>query len=71
MPSSLRKLMGTLALLALVAVYVLAAMVVAAAILPGAGRIAEFSFYAIAGLAWVPLAGLIITWMHKSPSNGG
>lgn len=65
MASSGRKLAGTVLLLLLVLVYVFAAMLLATAILPGAGRLAEFIYYAVAGLAWVPLAGLIVNWMHR------
>ena len=61
-----RKLAGTVLLVAFIIVYVLLAMVAAAAVLPRGGRIIEFGFYALAGLAWVPPAGLIISWMHKS-----
>lgn len=61
-----RKLAGTLMLLALVFVYVLLAMVFAASALPNAGPVTQFIFYAVAGLAWVPLAGLIISWMHRT-----
>lgn len=66
MTHSQRKLVGTLLLLVFIIVYVLLAMVVAAMVLPRAGRIAEFVYYAIAGLAWVPPAGLIIQWMHRT-----
>jgi hypothetical protein len=40
-------------------------MVVASAVLPGSGRVAEFLFYAVAGLAWVPLAAGIISWTYR------
>jgi hypothetical protein len=60
-----RKLVGTLALLTLVVAYIFLAMVVAAAVLPQAGPIAQFFYYAVAGLAWVPLAAIVISWMHK------
>jgi hypothetical protein len=64
-------LAGTLLLLAFVIVYVLAAMLVAAAVLPEANIVAQFVYYAIAGLAWVPVAGLIISWMHRVPHPHG
>ncbi len=66
MSETQRKLAGTVLLLAFVIVYVLLAMVLAAAVLPRAGRMAEFIYYALAGLAWVPAAGLIIKWMHRT-----
>jgi hypothetical protein len=65
MTHSRRKLAGTLLLVALVLVYVLVATVVGTALVPRGNRIAEFIYYAIAGLAWVPPAGLIIRWMHR------
>ncbi|MFM9938451.1 MAG: DUF2842 domain-containing protein [Hyphomicrobiaceae bacterium] len=61
-----RKLAGTLLLVLFIVVYVLFAMVVAAAILPRANRFGEFVYYALAGLAWVPPAGWIIGWMHRT-----
>ena len=65
MTQSQRKLAGTVLLLAFIIVYVLLAMMVAAMVLPRAGRFAVFVYYALAGLAWVPPAGLIIRWMHR------
>lgn len=61
----MRKLVGTILLLALVAVYVLVAIVVAGAVLPHANKVVELAFYAIAGLAWVLPAGLLVRWMHR------
>jgi len=52
-------------LVAFIIVYVLLAMVVAAAVLPRAGGFLQFVYYAVAGLAWVPPAGWIISWMHR------
>ena len=53
-----------MALLLFLLIYVLAASALALLVLPTAGRVAEFVYYAIAGLAWVPVAGLIIRWMY-------
>ncbi len=61
-----RRLAGTVLLLLLVIVYVFVAAIVGENVLPRAGRFAEFIYYAIAGLAWVPLAAAIISWMHKT-----
>lgn len=66
MNPGLRKFAGTLLLVGFLIVYVLLAMVAAAAVLPRAGRFLEFVYYALAGLAWVPPAGFIIRWMHKA-----
>jgi Protein of unknown function (DUF2842) len=65
MSTRLRKLVGTILLLALVAVYVLVAVVVAGAVLPEANNVVELAFYAVAGLAWVLPAGLLVRWMHR------
>ncbi len=59
-----RALLGTMGLLVFLLIYVLAATALALLVLPTAGRIAEFAYYAVAGLAWVPVAGLIIRWMY-------
>ncbi len=65
MPDKLRKLTGTLALIVLVVVYSLTAMTIAAAKLPGTSGLVQLIYYAVAGLLWVPPAGLIIWWMAK------
>ncbi len=65
MSTRMRKLVGTILLLALVAVYVLVAVVVAGAVLPEANKVVELAFYAVAGLAWVLPAGLLVRWMHR------
>lgn len=69
MISNTRKLAGTLMLLVLIVVYVFIAMLVAAAVLPTAGGVLQFVYYAIAGLAWVPAAAWIISWMHRTPER--
>ena len=61
-----RRLAGTVLLLVLVFVYVFLAAIVAENVLPKAGGLLTFAYYAVAGLAWVPLAGLIISWMHRT-----
>ena len=70
MNPGLRVLVGTIGLVVFIIVYVLAAMVVATVALPGAGGITQFAFYAIAGLAWVPLAGLILSWTYRGDRRG-
>jgi Protein of unknown function (DUF2842) len=59
-----RKLFGTLALLVLLTVYALLVMVLAAMVLPQVNKWLQLVFYAVTGLAWVPVAGLIVSWMH-------
>lgn len=65
-----RALLGTMALVLFVAIYVLAATSLALLILPRAGRVLEFVYYAVAGLAWVPVAGLILKWMYPPKDDG-
>lgn len=60
-----RKLIGTLALLLFLIVYVFAAIAVAIILQVNASRFAELAYYVVAGTAWVPIAGWVISWMHK------
>lgn len=64
-----KKFIGVFALLAILVVYTLLVMRLAVAILPTAGPIAEFFFYAIAGLAWVVPVRYLIVWMN-TPGRG-
>jgi hypothetical protein len=64
-----KKFIGVFALLAIVAVYALIVMRAAVAVLPGAGPVIEFLFYAIAGLAWVVPVRYLIVWMN-TPGRG-
>ena len=65
MAGKLRKLTGTIALIALIVVYSLTAMTIAAAKLPGTSGLVQLVYFAVAGLLWVLPAGLIIWWMAK------
>jgi Protein of unknown function (DUF2842) len=66
MTARLRKLIGTVALLVFLGLYVW----VAAAV--GSGRIAEapavlqLAYFLVAGLLWVIPAALLIRWMQRS-----
>lgn len=60
-----RALLGTMLLVGFMIVYIFAAMLLGTAMLPKGGRVVEFLYYAVAGLAWVPPAGLIIRWMYQ------
>jgi len=61
-----RKLVGTILLLVLIAVYSLIAMAVAVILQVNASKPVELLYYVIAGLLWVLPAGLIIKWMQKA-----
>jgi hypothetical protein len=65
MPERLRKLIGTIVLVAFVCLYALTAMTIAAAKLPGTSGLTQLAFYAVAGLAWIIPAGALIAWMVK------
>ena len=65
MPVRVRKLLGAVALLALVTVWAFLAMGVAAMVLPNAGGLAAFLYYFIAGLGWVLPAMPIVSWMQR------
>lgn len=61
-----RKLLGTIALLLLIAVYAVIAVGVAIVLqVQNASKLAELIYYVVAGLLWVLPAGLLISWMQK------
>lgn len=64
-----RRLAGTILLLLFIVAYVFVAAIVGENVLPKAGQIAQFLYYAVAGMAWVPIAGLVISWMHRLPGQ--
>lgn len=65
-----KKLIGLFVLVAVVAIYALLVMRLAVAVLPGAGPILEFFFYAVAGMAWVVPVRYLIIWMNTpGPSD--
>jgi hypothetical protein len=67
MSPRIRKLVGTVLLVVVLAIYSLLVMVAASAILSGGSNIVELIFYAIAGVAWVLPAGWLIRWMYATP----
>ena len=64
-----RKLLGTIALLVLVAVWALLAMAVAQFALRSANGLVVMLFYAVAGLGWVLPAMPIVSWMQRPDKN--
>ena len=70
MPPRLRKLIGTILLVAFVCVYALAAMAVAAARLPGTSGLVQLAYYLVAGLLWVIPAAVLVHWMVRPRDNG-
>ena len=60
-----RKLIGAVALLALVIVWALLAMAIAQPVLATANGVVAALYYVIAGLGWVLPAMPLITWMSR------
>ena len=65
MTPSTRKLVGGLALIFFVILYMLIAMSVTAVLLPGRHWLLQAVGYVFAGLVWVPLAMIIVSWMSR------
>ena len=67
-----RKLVGAVALLAWIAVYILMVLVAAIKLQLAGKQMPELIFSALVGLLWVPPAMVIVWWMQKPdapPSN--
>lgn len=67
MPVRLRKLIGTVLLIALVIVYAWLATMVAVAQLAEFGPVVHFTYFLLTGLLWILPAMGIIKWMVKQP----
>jgi hypothetical protein len=65
MPLRLRKLIGTVVLMVLIALWALLAMVVAQAMLPHAGLGLSALYYIVAGLGWLVFAMPLVAWMSR------
>jgi len=65
MPARLRKLIGAVVLLVLVAVWSLVAMALAQSVLTDINGLVAAIFYVVAGLGWVLPAMPIISWMSR------
>ena len=60
-----KKLVGTLVIVAFLTVYCLAVMVFAVRLLPGTGGWTQLGFYSVTGLICVVPVGALIKWMHQ------
>lgn len=60
-----RKLVGTVVLLVFLAVYSFLAMLVAVALQVSDSKVLEVAYYVVGGLAWVPPAAWVVSWMLK------
>ena len=65
MQNRARKLIGTLLLLAFLALYSMVVVALAAGRIATAPPLAQFAFFFVAGLLWVLPAGLLIRWMTR------
>ncbi len=66
MPIRLRKLIGAVALLALVIVWTLLAMALAQTVLTSVSGLVAAIYYLVAGLGWVLPAMPLIRWMSRT-----
>ncbi|HVG51224.1 MAG TPA: DUF2842 domain-containing protein [Xanthobacteraceae bacterium] len=64
-----RKLIGTVAMLALVIVWALVAMALAQVVAVSANPVLQFAYYAVAGMGWIIPAMPLISWMSKSDTK--
>lgn len=71
MPIRLKKLIGSVLLVALVIVYALAAVTVAASRLATSGPVVHLFFFLVSGLLWVLPAMAVIKWMQREPRPKG
>jgi hypothetical protein len=60
-----RKLVGAIALLVFLALYALAAMMVAIVLQVSASKLVELIYYPVAGLLWVLPAMWLVKWMQR------
>ena len=67
MPIRLKKLIGTVLLVALVIVYALVATTVAAARLAESGPLVHLAFFLFTGILWILPAMGIIKWLMLPP----
>ena len=65
MRATTRKLIGTIALLLFLLVYVALAAAIAAGRIAEAAPLAILAYSLVAGLAWIVPAGLLIRWMQR------
>ncbi len=70
MPVRLKKLIGTILIVALVVVYAVVATMVAVATLAEAAWWAHLLYFLLTGVLWVVPAMFIIGWMERPPKAG-
>lgn len=60
-----RKLIGAVALIALVFVWVFLGLALAPVVLPSSNALVTIAFYAVAGLGWLIIAMPLVSWMSR------
>ena len=65
MPQRIRKLVGTVIIVALVVIYALVATAIATAKLADAGGWAHLAYFLVTGLFWIVPAMFVIKWMLR------
>ncbi|TBW34631.1 DUF2842 domain-containing protein [Siculibacillus lacustris] len=72
MPSALRRFLGSVVLVIGLSVYVFFALAIGDVVAASKPAWVQLLYFLIAGLAWVPPAGLLVRWMYRSapPSHG-
>ncbi|MFL6688895.1 MAG: DUF2842 domain-containing protein [Alphaproteobacteria bacterium] len=64
-----KKLIGLAVILAWLPIYILLGWSVGLRILPHAGIVMKFVYYAIAGISWIIPIGLMLPWMARDPRD--
>ena len=60
-----KKFIATIGIVFWLPIYALLAMRAGVAILPSAGPLLTFLYYAVAGTVWIVPVGLLFPWMHR------
>jgi len=66
---SVKKLIGVVVILIWLPLYALMAMAIGIQVLPHAGGLVQFLYYAVAGMAWIVPIGLMFPWMSREASD--
>lgn len=64
MTSPVRRLVGSIALVAFLLIYVFFAMAIGDVIVATKSGLVQFVYFVAAGLLWVAPAGLLVKWMY-------
>ena len=72
MTSPIRRLVGSIALVAFLVIYVFFAVAIGDVIVATKSGWVQFAYFVVAGVVWVLPAGLLIKWMYTrvAPPRG-